>query len=180
MALAVIAITPATVCIWAGTYHVIDPGSLGTALRQPQLLRELFRPSWARAVARAWGMVEISVGVAACVVMLGPFPEAIRFGVLLWLTGMYAGFGVWLAMLRRHVPAAICGCGAYAEQADGLSLTRAVMLGGCSALPMLLILLTDYSLAPPPYSWLSVLPAATLAILAWILPAAIRAAKDAS
>jgi hypothetical protein len=173
MVLLVGAMAPAAVLVWAGIQHVVDPDALGAALRQPQQLRRVLGPQPARLIARLWGVVEIGTGVPVYLVLLAPTDSGIRLPVLLWLTLVYAGFAVWLLILRRQVPAATCGCGYLAEPANRLAVLRAVALGGCAAIPTL-ALLTGQQLAVPRYGWVALPVAAALALLVWIVPTAIR------
>lgn len=164
---------PAIACAWAGLQHVGHPSALGYALRQPPSLRRVITPEMSRNTARIWGIVEIGAGAGVCGVLLGPFSADARLGAVLSLTVIYVGFGLWIGMLWRSVPAATCGCSRRAEPADGIALLRAVVLGGCAAIPML-VLLSGQRLVVPPYGWASFPIALTLAVLAWVVPSSLR------
>jgi len=174
---AVIVLVPAAACVWAGVRHVVDPGGLGVALRQPPILRRALTTAAARNVSRAWGVVEIGTGMAVYMMLLGPFSTQARLGVFVWLTTMHAGFVLWIAALWRGVSGATCGCGAHNEPADGPALLRACLFGMCAAVA-LLMLLADQQPIMLPYGWMATLMAATLALLLWILPDSMRAAKE--
>lgn len=172
--LLVSAMTPTIACAWAGVRHVLKPESLGSALRQPPSMGRMLSPRLARRAARSWGLVEVTTGTVVGVALLSPLSPDLQVGTLGGLTGVYASFTAWLLILR-WVPNANCGCNTHWEPADGLALTRAVLLGSGAAAPVITSVL-GYRLDVPPYGWVVLPMAVALAVLAWVLPASLRPA----
>lgn len=173
---AVAAMLPAMACVWAGMRHVVAPQGLAAAIQQVGFLRTL--PSkmvhWA---ARAWGMIEMSSGLAVAALLLSQSaPRAVRFGSLIWLTMMCTIFTIWVALLWRLMPGSICGCTSYAEPADGLAFARSLVLTASAATGLGLMLPnSSAAVIGDLQHWLfAMLLGGTLAILVLIWPGAVR------
>lgn len=169
----VLAMVPAAVCIGSGAAHLTDPDPLGSALRQLPLVRRYMPYQVTRPAARTWGIVELTTGVVAIAVVLGPVSSTAKSLILGWLTLVYAGFVAWITLLRNKVDHATCGCGRRLEPADNAALVRALILGSCASAATLVFAL---SAIPQRGStaWMALPMAIVLARIVWLLPTATR------
>lgn len=166
-------LTAASTCVWAGARHLAEPGVLTAALQQVPSSRRPFLSAGTPAMARGWGAVELTSGLAVLgTLLLGSFSRTQQLVVLGWLTLLYLGFTLWLIRQRR-VPGSLCGCGARPEPADGPAVLRTGSLGLAAAVPTA-FLVAGQELGTPARGWLALPMALTLALIIWTLPTCVR------
>lgn len=160
--LLVAAIAAGMMLILAGFAHLAHPRRLGDIIVRQRLLPATV----ATPAAALFAAVEVSVGVwlFAALVTGSSAP-------LVLTAAMYAAFTIHIARLLRLPDAAPCGCTSGTRPANVWALGRAAALS---------IALTLLSVSPPTTMppgaprVLLLLCAATLTLLAWVLPDALH------
>jgi hypothetical protein len=127
-----LAVAVATLLLHAGTTHLRHPGALREALDRQDLLASRLR----RPLAVSLGGVELAVGLAAAVVLVGDTGSPTA-GLVVAALGV--AFTTFLLVLRQARPEAPCGCGGTHAADDAgvgpVDVGRALLvLGGGLAL----------------------------------------------
>lgn len=156
-------IAGALLLVVGGALHLARPLPLQRALTRTGLVSvPLSVPA-----ARLWGVVETAVGGAALAALLldGPTRAA-----AVATTAVFGAFTLYLRRARRNHGGADCACIGSGTALDGSVIARAVAFTAAGAVVAIGV--------PSPPVAPTVAMAAVLALLAWLVPAALHPADD--
>lgn len=121
----VLAMAGGTLLLAAGGSHALHPRRLRMTLAAHALLPSRWQP----VITRGLPAVEVLIGATVTVALLTDTAIPLVFGAQALI---FTAFLVYLALLRRYVPGAECGCFGHAETVGPLSLLRATCFASCS------------------------------------------------
>ena len=155
-----------TLLVAAGFGHMLQPTGLEAHINSI-LSRDL---QVARYFARAWGILEISLGAVALLTVslwpTGPWTT----GVIIAVSLLYTAFTVQLVWQKNREPNAQCACTGHLTPINNWTVGRSGILA-VATFSGSRVFQTEYAYG----AWtifLLVLPGAALALILWHLPAA--------
>ncbi len=148
----------------AGAFHIVDPKPLQRSLARFNVVPIKSGST----VVRLWGLIELGVGLGGLLAMwsgasLRPMASATAL--------VYIGFTAYLWSALKSDGVGDCACIGAGTALDVSVLARAGLLAGVSVLTAVIDVSTTDAV-------LTLGMAAVLALLAWLVPAALHPADD--